>query len=88
MASWLELTERLDAGLHGDDRLTVGGMYRPAELPGWLRAPWKETVADAQDGNRTPVLLLNCKGDRPDDVVCLVRLADLERLTANEPERT
>lgn len=81
MAAWLDLTARLDAALHTDDRLCVGGMYRPAELPVWVRGPWAEVRKEA--GDQAPVLLVNCKGDKPDDVVCLVRLADLERLTGN-----
>lgn len=79
MASWIDLTERLENTLHADERLAVGGMYRPAELPVWLRGPWRDVRSDAR--GRVPVLLMNCKGDKPDDVLCLVRLVDLERLT-------
>lgn len=82
MASWIDLTARLENTLHTDDRLLVGGAYRPAALPVWLRGPWSQARQEA--GDRAPVLLLNCKGDKPDDVVCMVRLVDLERLTGNE----
>lgn len=84
MASWLDLTVRLENTLHADERLAVAGMYRPAELPLWLRGPWRDAQAEA--GDKTAVLLLNCKGDKPDDVVCMVALVDLERLTGGNGE--
>lgn len=80
MAAWLDLLARLETGLHHDDRLHVETIYRPAALPGWLYIPWAAARRNA-GGDRTPVMLLNCKGTGPDDTVCIVRLADLEQLT-------
>jgi hypothetical protein len=80
MAAWLDILARLEDGLHCDERLHVESIYRPAQLPGWLYRPWAAARRNA--GERVPVLLLNCKGTPTGDTVCLVRLGDLERLTA------
>ena len=79
MAAWLDLLARLEDGLHRDDRYHVETSYRSAQLPGWLYLPWAETRRNAGP-DRTPVMLLNCKGTPADDTVCFIRLADLERL--------
>jgi len=86
MAAWFDLTKRLEAGLYQDERLEVGGIYRPAPLPGWLLTPWLQAQREAN--GKAPVLAVNCKGDKPGDVVCLVRLADLERLLGQNDSLT
>ena len=78
MAAWLDIAARLEDGLNQDARLHIESCYRPAALPGWLYAPWAEAGRNA--GERAPILLLNCKGTPTKDSVCMVRLADLERL--------
>lgn len=81
MAAWRDVLARLDEGLHTDARLHVESVYRPADLPGWLYNPWATARRNAGP-NRHPVLVVNCKGIMPADTVCLVRLADLERLAS------
>ena len=48
MAVWLDLSQRLEAGLYQDERFEVGAIYRNSPLPGWLREPWKQAQEDAQ----------------------------------------
>jgi hypothetical protein len=78
MAAWLDILARLEEGLQQDDRLHLESIYRPAQLPGWIYAPWATAQRNAQA--RMPILLINCKGTAPGDTVCMVRLDDLERL--------
>lgn len=84
MAAWFDLSKRLDAGLGADDRLHVLATYHGSTLPAWLNGPWAKAIAAA--ANQAPVVVLNVKGTRLDDTICLVRLADLERLIAEARE--
>ena len=85
MAAWLDLVQRLEAGLYSDDRTHVECVYRGVALPEWLDAPLQ--IAQENAGAKRPVLVLNVKGAKVQDVLCLVRLRDLERLTAT-PRQT
>lgn len=78
MAAFNDLLHRLEQTLHRDTGLHVEAIYRPQPLPGWLATPWADARRNAD--RRHPVLLVNVKGDSPDDVICIMRLADLEAI--------
>jgi hypothetical protein len=80
MAAWLDLVKRLEDGLYRDNRLHVESVYRGAPLPEWIDAPLQ--VARENAGALRPVLVLNVKGAAVPDSLCVLRLRDLERLTA------
>ena len=83
MAAWLDLVKRLEDGIGRDNRLHVESVYRGAPLPEWLDAPLQ--VAHENAGALRPVLVLNVKGVAVPDSLCVLRLRDLERLTATRP---
>ena len=78
MASWHDLHERLEQTIAADPRLHTHAAYRSQALPSWLSTPIDE--ADANAGERVPVCVLNVKGHGVDGAVCVLSLADLERL--------
>lgn len=80
MASWLDLVKRLESGLYRDERLHTEAIYHGVPLPAWLDAPLQ--VARENANGRRPVLVLNVKGVAVTDTLCVLRLRDLERLTA------
>lgn len=78
MASIQDILTHLEDTLTADERLHAECVYRGTPLPAWLAQPLKEAQVNA-DG-RAPVLVVNVKGRRVPDTVCLLRLQDLERL--------
>jgi hypothetical protein len=76
MAAWLELKQRLQT-LQEAENFHIEALYRGV-LPAWLATAWSEVQAAAKD--KAPLLALNVKGAKPDDVAVVMRLADLERL--------
>lgn len=78
MASWLDLVQRLEAGLYADSRLHCEAVYRGEGLPAWLSQPLRDATANAD--TRSPILVLNVKGNAVQDSLCLLRLRDFERL--------
>jgi hypothetical protein len=78
MSSWFDLKPRLEAGIGAEESLHVESVYRNCPLPGWLQKPMDSCAANA--GERTAVLVLNVKGKRTDDVLCMLTLSCLERL--------
>jgi hypothetical protein len=82
MASFVDLLTHLERTLTADARLHAECVYRGTPLPAWLAQPLQE--AQAQAHGRVPVLVLNVKGRRTPDTLCMLRLQDLERLLALE----
>ncbi len=80
MASWLDLAQRLEASLYRDERIHTEAVYRGTPLPEWLDAPLQ--VVQENAGALRPVLVVNVKGVAVQDTICVLRLRDLERLTA------
>jgi hypothetical protein len=78
VAVWLDLVQRLEAGLYADERLHAEATYRGESLPQWLSGPLEDVTHNAD--RRTPVLVLNVKGRQVSDSLCLLRLCDFERL--------
>ena len=78
MATWLDLGKRLEETLETDERLHTEVTYRGGPLPGWLADPLKGVERNQRD--RAGVLVLNVKGRRVEETLCILRLADLERL--------
>ena len=81
MAVWLDLVKRLESTLYKDERLHTEAMYK-GDLPSWLTAPLETTRKNA--GDRTPVLVINAKGRKTPDTLCVLRLSDVERLTGGK----
>lgn len=80
MAAFTDLLHRLEQTLHREHGLHVECIYRAQPLPGWLATPWSDTKHNAAPENLRPVLLVNVKGTKADDTLCIMRLADLETL--------
>ena len=78
MASFLDLAKHLEGSLYLDSRLHAESVYRGAPVPSWLAAPLETATQNAE--GLTPVLVLNVKGRKVPDVLCIVRLSDLETL--------
>ncbi len=78
MAAWKDLEARLAQGLAAQPKMQVLSIYRGAPLPRWLQTPLTQLEQDA--AGHMPVLVLNVKGRRVDQALCLMQLGDLERL--------
>lgn len=84
VAAWLELLKHLEDTLYTRQDLHAECVYRSAGIPEWLRLPFETVVQNA--GRRTPVLLLNVKGVKTPDTLCLLRLRDLQALLGVQRE--
>jgi hypothetical protein len=71
MASWKDLESRVDA-LESTGR-TVAVQYQGQGLPKWLAAAMTVNV-----------LVVNIKGVRLNDTLCVVKLAELEKLLGHD----
>lgn len=78
MAAWKDLETRLAQGLALHPDLHVASIYRGTKLPGWLQTPLTQVEQTAV--GRVPVLVLNVKGRRVQQTLCLLALGDLEQL--------
>ena len=78
MAAWIDLAKHLEDTLYCDTRLHTESVYRGTGVPSWLRAPLETATKNAE--GQLPVLVLNVKGRRIPDTLCVLRLADLEAL--------
>ena len=78
MAAWLDLVQRLEETLYADERLHAEAVYRGESLPQWLTQPLETATANADE--RSPVVVVNVKGNAAQDSLCLLRLRDFERL--------
>ena len=78
MATWIDLSKRLENGVNADERLHVHAGYHGAPLPQWLANQLSESMAHC-DG-RIPIVVLNWKTSAVDDALVAMTLADLERL--------
>ena len=78
MASFLDLAKHLEDTLYCDTRLHAESVYRGAGVPAWLGDPLETATKNAEGA--APVLLLNVKGRKVPDTLCVLRLADLETL--------
>lgn len=85
MAVWLDLLERLEDGVHQDETLHVEAYYT-ASLPRWLADPLRDTRHNA--GAAVPVTVFNVKSYTVPDALCVVRLADFERLVMQDRKET
>jgi hypothetical protein len=86
VASFVDLLQHMEGTLTQDERLHAECVYRGTPLPAWLAQPLRDTQAHA-DG-RAGVLVLNVKGRRTPDTLCLLRLSDLERLLGHAAGET
>lgn len=81
MAAFTDILHRLERTLHRDRRIHAEAIYRPQPLPGWLAGPWADVRHNCAAENLAPVLVVNQPGANAVDTVCIVRLADLVRLS-------
>ena len=56
-------------------------------MPAWLRDQWPVLQRRALAADRIAVLVVNVRTERPANALAIVRLADLEKLIAEEPSR-
>jgi len=78
MASWIDLSHRLEIGLQADDRLHGEAVYHGGRVPRWLADPMDAAAANA--GDRLPVVVVNCKHHSVDGALVVISLIDFERL--------
>ena len=78
MAAWKDLEARLTQGVAAWAGGHVLSIYRGTPLPAWLAKPWAQVEQAAQ--GQMPVLVINVKGRRVEQTLCLMPLVNLERL--------
>ncbi len=82
MAAWLDLAKHLEDGLYLDGRLHTECVYKSDGVPAWLSVPLQTAVKSSE--GLTPVLVVNAKGRKVPDALCVLRLEDLEALLCQE----
>lgn len=75
MAAWFDLKHRVERLVNRG--YIVSGNYKGDGLPKWLSPALEDC----------DIYVLNVKSIRPDDTLCIVRLARLEKLLENLEER-
>ena len=86
MAVMLDVLTRADQLADHRPDLALEAAYLP-KMPAWLRDQWPALQRRALADDRIAVLVVNVRTERPANALAIVRLADLERLIAEEPTR-
>ena len=86
MAVMLDVLTRADQLADHRPDLALEAAYL-AKMPAWLRDQWPVLQRRALADDRIAVLVVNVRTERPANALAIVRLADLERLIAEEPTR-
>ena len=86
MAVMLDVLTRADQLADHRPDLALEAAYLP-KMPAWLRDQWPVLQRRALADDRIAVLVVNVRTERPANALAIVRLADLEKLIAEEPSR-
>lgn len=86
MATMIDVITRAEELADRRPDLAIDAAYLPTP-PAWIRDQWPDLQRRAEADGMTAVLIVNVKAEPTANALAIVRLADLERLIAEEAGR-